>query len=75
MDVRIGVVHTPKELNLEVEGTESDVSGAVDAALAGSVSVLWLTDARGRKVGIPVDKIAYVEIEADGAAKHVGFGR
>jgi hypothetical protein len=74
MDVRIGVVHTPKELNLEVEGSESDVSAAVEAALTGGVTVLWLTDAKGRKVGVPVDKIAYVEIESDAAAKRVGFG-
>jgi hypothetical protein len=74
MDVRIGVVHTPKELSLELDGSESDVSSAVEAALGGSVSVLWLTDSKGRKVGVPTDKIAYVEIDADGAAKRVGFG-
>jgi hypothetical protein len=74
MDVRIGVVHTPKELSLELEGSASDVTSAVEAALGGSVSVLWLTDAKGRKVGVPTDKIAYVEIDADGAAKRVGFG-
>ena len=36
--------------------------------------MLWLTDAKGRKVGIPSDKVAYVEIDADGTAKRVGFG-
>jgi DNA-binding MurR/RpiR family transcriptional regulator len=74
MDVRIGVVHTPKELNLELDGSESDVSSAVEAALGGGVSVLWLTDSKGRKVGVPSDKIAYVEIETDAATKRVGFG-
>jgi hypothetical protein len=74
MDVRIGVVHTPKELSLELDGSESDVSKAVEAALGGGVSVLWLTDSKGRKVGVPSDKIAYVEIDTDGAAKRVGFG-
>ncbi|HZP29442.1 MAG TPA: DUF3107 domain-containing protein [Acidimicrobiia bacterium] len=74
MDVRIGVVHTPKELAVELDGSESDITEAVEAALGGSVAVLWLTDAKGRKVGVPSDKIAYVEIDADGAAKRVGFG-
>jgi uncharacterized protein DUF3107 len=74
MDVRIGVVHTPKELNLELDGSESDVSSAVEAALGGGVYVLWLTDSKGRKVGVPSDKIAYVEIETDAATKRVGFG-
>jgi hypothetical protein len=74
MDVRIGVVHTPKELTVEFDGSESDVAEAVEAALAGKAAVLWLTDAKGRKVGIPADKVAYVEIDADGTAKRVGFG-
>jgi Protein of unknown function (DUF3107) len=74
MDVRIGVVHTPKELTVEVDGSESDVAAAVEAALGGKVAVLWLTDSKGRRVGVPSDKVAYVEIDADGAAKRVGFG-
>jgi hypothetical protein len=74
MDVRIGVVHTPKELTVEFDGSESDVAAAVEAALGGKVAVLWLTDAKGRKVGVPSDKVAYVEIDADGTAKRVGFG-
>ena len=74
MDVRIGVVHTPKELTVEIEESEAEISHAVEAALGGSIPVLWLTDSKGRKVGVPSDKIAYVEIDADGAAKRVGFG-
>jgi DNA-binding MurR/RpiR family transcriptional regulator len=74
MDVRIGVVHTPKELTVEFDGTEQDVAKAVENALSGGVPVLWLTDTKGRRVGIASDKIAYVEIDADGAAKRVGFG-
>jgi len=74
MDVRIGVVHTPKELTVEYDGSEQDVTAAVEQALGGGVPVLWLTDVKGRRVGIAADKIAYVEIEADGAAKRVGFG-
>ena len=37
--------------------------------------MVWLTDVKGRRVGIPADRIAYVEIEEDGATQHVGFGR
>ena len=74
IDVRIGVVHSPKELVVEVDESEAEVSHAVEAALGGSESVLWLTDSKGRKIGVPTDKIAYVEIETEGAAKRVGFG-
>jgi hypothetical protein len=36
--------------------------------------VLWLSDRKGRQVGVPVDKIAYVEIGAPGADRRIGFG-
>jgi hypothetical protein len=76
VDVRIGVTYSPKELDLELEdGTEAaGVRSQVEAALAGGEStVLWLTDKRGRQVGVPVAKIAYVEIGADKASRSIGF--
>ena len=75
MDVKIGVVFTPRELALEVDGSAADVAAAVDAVLSGGEPVLWLTDAKGRRVGVPADKIAYVEVSADEAVRQVGFGR
>jgi hypothetical protein len=74
MDVRIGVVHTPKEITVDFDGSASDVTAALEAAFAGQVAVLWLTDVKGRRIGVPADKIAYVEIDSDAATKHVGFG-
>jgi hypothetical protein len=74
MEVRIGVVHTPKELNVEVEGSADELVAAVDKALADDDSVLWLTDSKGRRIGVPSARVAYVEIEADHDAKRVGFG-
>jgi hypothetical protein len=76
MDVRIGVTYSPKELDLELDeaaGPE-DVREQVETALAGKAAVLWLTDRRGRQVGVPVDKIAYVEIGAPGTDRRIGFG-
>jgi hypothetical protein len=74
MEVRIGVVHTPKELELEVDGSADDIAAAVDRALANDDAVLWLTDSKGRRIGVPSERLAYVEIEADHDAKRVGFG-
>ena len=74
MEVRIGVVHTPKELTLEVPGSVDEVTALVDKALADEGSVLWLTDSKGRRIGVPSERLAYVEIEADHDAKRVGFG-
>jgi hypothetical protein len=74
MEVRIGVVHTPKELELDVDGSADDIAAAVDRALANDDAVLWLTDSKGRRIGVPSERLAYVEIETDHDAKRVGFG-
>jgi hypothetical protein len=42
--------------------------------VAGGGPVLWLTDIRGRQVGVPAGKIAYVDIGAPGSDNPVGFG-
>ena len=76
MDVRIGVTYSPKELDLELEdGTDAAaIRSQVETALGGGESsVLWLTDKRGRQVGIPVGKIAYVEIGTDKGGRSIGF--
>jgi hypothetical protein len=75
MEVRIGVVHTPKELTLELEASLDEVKHSVEKAFSDDDGVLWLTDSRGRTVGVPAERIAYVELEADGSTKRVGFGR
>lgn len=74
MDIRIGVLHTPKELELEVEGSVDDVTKVFDDALQNDDAVVWLTDVRGRRVGVPAERLAYVEIEAGHDGKRVGFG-
>jgi len=75
MEVRIGVVHTPKELSLELDASLDEVKKSIEKALSDDDAVLWLTDNRGRIVGVPSERVAYVEIESDGETRHVGFGR
>jgi hypothetical protein len=74
MEVRIGVVYTAREITLETDESPDAISAAVDKALQSSDSVLWLTDTKGRRVGVPTDKIAYVEVAADAGERKVGFG-
>ena len=63
MDVRIGVTYSPKELDIELadDADPAQVKKDIEAALGGS-GVLWVTDRRGRQVGVPADKVAYVEL-------------
>jgi hypothetical protein len=75
MEIHIGVVHTPKELSIELDGTADEVVGKIDKALADGTPVVWLIDTKGRRVGIPADRIAYIELDEDAGNKRVGFGR
>jgi hypothetical protein len=75
VDVRIGVTQAPRELTVEVPDDERDeLRSKVEAALAGSSDVLWITDKRGRDVGIPASKIAYIEIGTADGDRRIGFG-
>ena len=75
MDVRIGVTQAPRELNVEVDdGERDDVKSRVDAALSGASDVLWLTDKRGRAIGVAAAKIAYVEVGSPDGDRRIGFG-
>lgn len=75
MDVRIGVTYSAKELSVELDGGKADeVVASIEDALKGGAPMIWLTDKKGRKVGVPCDKVAYVEVEEPDTQKRVGFG-
>jgi uncharacterized protein DUF3107 len=71
VEVKIGVTHAPRELTLESAQTPAEVEQAVTEAMAKD-SVLTLTDEKGRRVIVPVDKVAYVEI-AETSNRPFGF--
>ena len=75
MNIRIGIVQSMKEIDVELaEATDVDqVTRDVEAALEGD-KVLWLTDRRGRRVGVPAARIAYVEFASPSGERVVGFG-
>lgn len=74
MDIRIGLLHNPKELVLDVGDADRDALKAqVEAALNGPVTVLWLTDKEGRSVGVPTDRVAYVEVGSAESGRKIGF--
>ena len=77
MDVRVGVTQTPKEIHVELpDGADQEkLIADVEKALSEDAGVLWLTDRKGRRVGIPAAKVAYVEIGSPSEDRRVGFGR
>ena len=62
MEVRIGVIYTPKEISIEVDSSPDDLIKAINAAMKDDDAMVWLNDISGRKVGIPSKRLAYVEI-------------
>ncbi len=73
MEVKIGVQFAPRELVLESAQSADEVAKAVADALRADLGVLTLVDEKGRRVLVPADKLAYVEI-AESEQRRVGFG-
>jgi hypothetical protein len=75
VDVRIGLTQSPKELEVQLdEATDpAAVRQQVEAAIADSTT-LWFTDRRGRQIGVPSEKLAYVEIGSATDDRRIGFG-
>jgi hypothetical protein len=76
MDVRIGVVQTPKEIMVELaeDSSAEEVRALVAKAPSGDDPVLWFTDRHGRQVGVPSERLAYVEIGRPDDMRRLGFG-
>lgn len=76
MDVRIGVVQTVKEIEIELapDADRADVHKKVAEAMADDDNVLWLEDRHGAEYAIPSGKIAYVHLGRSEGERRIGFG-
>jgi hypothetical protein len=76
VDIRIGVIHTMKEIDVELphDTDPAALRSAVDDALGDGGRVLWLTDRHGRQIGVPSERIAYVELGSPDSERRIGFG-
>jgi hypothetical protein len=72
VEVKIGVLHTPREIVLESAQTPAQVEEIIAEALKSVDGRLALTDEKGRKVIVPANLVAYVEI-AQADSRRVGF--
>ncbi len=76
MDVRLGVSYSTKELHVDVgDDTDADaVRARLEEAMGDADGMFWLTDRRGRQIGVPVAKLNYIEIGSPDGTPRVGFG-
>jgi hypothetical protein len=73
VEVRIGVQHAARELVIDSPQSQDEISASVEAALTGEAGLLTLSDESGRRVVVPAEKLAYVEIGVP-EVRRVGFG-
>lgn len=70
MEVKIGVQNANRELVIDSDQEGDDVEKLVRESM--DQGVLTLTDSKGRRVVVPTDKLAYVEIGSPSVGQ-VGF--
>jgi 3-hydroxyacyl-CoA dehydrogenase len=73
VEVKIGVQYAAREIVLDSGQSPDEVEKAVTDALDNRSGVLKLVDDKGRRIMVPVEKIAYVEI-GEQVERRVGFG-
>ena len=72
MEVKIGVQFAARELVIDSSLSSEEVEAAVTEALSGTSGVLALADTKGRRVLVPSEKLAYIELGTPSAGQ-VGF--
>ena len=75
MELRVGVTDTHKELLIELEDSakREKLVAEIEKSLSDGERMMWFTDKRGRTVGVPSAKVAYIELTAEDE-RRVGFG-
>jgi hypothetical protein len=72
VEVKIGIAESPRELVVSSALTPDEIEKLVSEALRHDQGLLTMVDEKGRRVVVPVARIAYVDIApADG--RKVGF--
>jgi len=72
VEIKVGIQYVNREVVVDTDESAAQVEKSFSDAVANG-AVLTLTDNRGRRVMIPGDKIAYIELGEENA-RRVGFG-
>jgi len=63
MRVRIGVADTAREIELDVDDVDAFIEMLETAHTKGNAFV-WLDAVDGKRVGVPLARVAFVEVES-----------
>ncbi len=72
VDIRIGILNSPRELSFESAESAADITAAITTAVEKGAPLVTLTDTKGKQYLVPTAAIGYVEIGSD-SARRVGF--
>ena len=73
MRARIGIADTGREIEVEV-GNKDEIVRRLESAYDDGVPILWFQDTKGDDIGVPLERIAFIEL-VESPDKAVGFGR
>ena len=74
LKVKIGIVDADRVVEIETDDPQA-LRKTIDTAFESGTSMLWFEDTKKRLVGIPRDKLAFLEIEQETDSRSVGFAR
>ncbi len=72
MRVRITMSRSPREVEIDIE----DLAGfkvEVSKLYADEKEIWWVTDIKGKELGLPVENIGHIEIDTTERERQVGF--
>jgi len=72
VDIRIGIINSPREINFESSQTAQEIESLVATALESESKFVKLTDSKGKLFIVPVATIGYIEIGSE-STRRVGF--
>ena len=72
MDIRIGIINSPRELSFESDQASAEIEKIVATALESDAKFIRLVDDKGRVFLVPVETFAYIEVGSE-STRRVGF--
>lgn len=73
MEVRIGIIHSPREISFETDQAADELRAMVESALSeGKQPLVSFTDTKGKQYLVPTVSITYLEFGGD-INRKVGF--
>jgi hypothetical protein len=72
VDIRIGILNSPREINFETSQAAADIEKLVAAALDSDAKFIRLTDDKDKVYIVPTASFGYIEVGSE-TSRRVGF--